>query len=146
MKIVLSFVFQMNHHFFYRSFKRQKAANLHKTSGVCSIIFVIFWPTFIQQIFLMPTKNKGAEEKTEHCNLTRKFACLWKCKFASTTLFLEAASWIFLLQKIHQMKAGQNNKYDITKTWSLVQVWFWLCKIWKNVNKKKECSLRNYSN
>ena len=41
MKIVLSFVFQMNHHFFYRSFKRQKAANLHKTSGVCNIIFVI---------------------------------------------------------------------------------------------------------
>ena len=27
--------------------------------------------------------------KTEHCNLTRKFAYLWKCKFSSANLYLE---------------------------------------------------------
>ena len=26
---------------------------------------------------------------SEHCHLTRKFVCLWKCNFSSTTLFLK---------------------------------------------------------
>ena len=67
------------------------------------------------------SKNKVADEKSEHCNLTRKFVCL--CKFSSTAdCFKKAARWIFLLQKIRQMKAGQNNKYDITNAWGVVQV------------------------
>ena len=33
--------------------------------------------------------------KSKHCNLTRKFVCLWKCKFSSATLFLEGSQLNF---------------------------------------------------
>ena len=41
----------------------------------------------------LPSKNKVADEKTEHCNLTR-----------------------------NQMRARQNRKHDLSKTRNLVQV------------------------
>ena len=45
-------------------------------------------------------------------------------KFSSATLFLEGRPLIFFLKKNRQMKVGQNNKCDITKTPGLVQVCF----------------------
>ena len=53
------------------------------------IIFVIFTSFHLTNIFVeekcswLPSKNKVADEKTDHYNLTRK------CKFSSVTLFLE---------------------------------------------------------
>jgi hypothetical protein len=44
--------------------------------------------------------------------------------FSSATLFLVGSAVnLSSPKKICQMKAGQNNKYDITKTLDLVQVW-----------------------
>jgi hypothetical protein len=60
--------------------------------------------------------------KTEHCNLTRKFVWFFKLKFSSATLSLDDIQVNFSSPKKGQMKAGQNMKYDITKTSGLVQV------------------------
>ena len=40
--------------------------------------------------------------------------------------FQKAASWIFLFQKICQIRAGHNKKYDIRKTSGLLQGWFFV--------------------
>ena len=68
-------------------------------------------------------------QTTEHCNLTRiLFVPLKMQIFISYFLF----SWIFLLQKKNrQMKAGQNNKYDITNTLGLV-----LCRFGFTLNSR----------
>ena len=61
----------------------------------------------------LPSKNKDAD----------KYLPLWTSLFSSVTLFLEGSMLNFLpLRKNHQMKAGQNNKYNITKTSGLTQV------------------------
>jgi hypothetical protein len=43
-------------------------------------------------------------------------------KFSSVPLFLEGSLLNFSSHRIRQIKAGQNNKYDNTKTSGLVQV------------------------
>ena len=90
--------------------------NLHKTSGLCNVIFVIL------TCFHLEKKNPaGCLLKTKrHTDLVVKLKCL---VFSSATLFLDGSKLIFLFQKNCLMKAGQNNKYDITKIWSLLQVW-----------------------
>jgi hypothetical protein len=50
-----------------------------------------------------PTKNKMADEKTEHYNLTRKFVC-------QSVLRRQPAEFFFV-QNFCQMKAGQNKKF-----------------------------------
>ena len=43
-------------------------------------------------------------EKIERYNLTRKFVCLWLCKFSSATLFLEGSQLNFSQQKKKEVK------------------------------------------
>ena len=56
--------------------------------------------------------------------------CLWKCKFAKFRLplcFLEGSQLNFCFsKKFRQIKAGQNNKYDITKKLKSCAVLIWL--------------------
>ena len=52
--------------------------------------------------------------KTEHRNLTRK-------SIISHFVFRRQPAEFFFSKKIRKMRAGQNNKCDITKTSSLVQ-------------------------
>ena len=69
--------------------------NLQKTWGLYNIIFVILICFHLTNFFeeekfsALPSRNKVADEKTEHCNLMKKFVCLWKCKFSSGTLLLQ---------------------------------------------------------
>ena len=51
--------------------------------------------------------------KTKHFNLTKTFACLWKWKSSSATLFLEDSQLNFSSQNICQIKAG---RYKIHST------------------------------
>ena len=63
------------------------------------IRFYILSPCWIHFDYLLtqknfcwlPSKNEVADKKTDHCNLTKKFVWLWKCKFSSATLFLEGS-------------------------------------------------------
>ena len=61
-----------------------------------------------------------ADEKTEHCNLTRKFVWPQKMQtFMSHFVFRRQPAELLISKNIRQMEAGQNNKYDITKTLGL---------------------------
>ena len=74
---------------------------------ICYFDLLSFDDCFGEEKFsALPSINEVADEKTEHCNMTRKFVCHWKCKFSSAILFLEGSQFHFFLQKIHQMKAG----------------------------------------
>ena len=64
-----------------------------------------------------------ADEKNEHCNLKRKFVCMKMQIFIGHYVFRRQSPELFFSKKIPQMKADQNNKYDITITLGLVQVW-----------------------
>ena len=83
----------------------------------CTIpkVFVIFWPALFDDFFReekfswLLSKNKVTDEKSEHCNLMRNFVCFWQIFIHHRLCFKKAARIIFLLQKIRQMKAGQNN-------------------------------------
>ena len=93
------------------------------------ISYLLFWPAFIWRIFFWKRKiqlvafyKQSGWWKFEFSE-THKFSVLelWNSFFSSATLFLEDSQLIFLLQKNCQIKKGQNNKYDITKTSGLVQ-------------------------
>ena len=92
--------------------------------SLCNIIFVIM--TCFHLPFFLDWKNSA-------CFLLKTKWLMKICYFGPASFhqplcFKKAACWIFLLQKIHQMKAGQNNKYNIKKTSGLVQLWqaiFW---------------------
>ena len=73
-------------------------SKLHKTWSLCNII-LLFWPAYIWRIFLEKKNGNGC------------FVFRWQC------------AEFFFSKIIRQMKAGQNNKYDITKASGLVQVW-----------------------
>ena len=71
----------------------------------------------------LPSKNKVADEKKMNIAIWwKKNVYLWKYKFPSTTLCLEGSQLIIFTQKYSSKKAAQNNKYDITNTWSILQV------------------------
>ena len=55
----------------------------------------------------------------------------------SATLFLEGSQLIFFSKKIRQMKAGQNNKYYITKT----KILFTMQKVKRITILKKQMNL-----
>ena len=63
-----------------------------------------------------------------HIQFLVKLQCsvlvLWAIFLSSATLFLEGSAETIVSPKIRQTKAGQNNKYNITKTLGLVQVCF----------------------
>ena len=66
-----------------------------------------------EKFSLLPSKKKVADE-----NLP-----LWTSFFLSPTLFfIRQCPEFFFYKKNRQMKAGQNNKYDITKTSGLLEV------------------------
>ena len=53
-----------------------------KLSGLFNIIIICYFDLLsfyeffvVKKIQLAPSKNKVADEKTEHCNLTRKLVC-----------------------------------------------------------------------
>ena len=104
--------------------------NRHKTSSLCNIIFVIF--TCFHLMNFLEKKNLA------DCLLKKsgwwKHNFLVKCSvlesisfFLSVTLFLDG-SWVFLIQKNCQMKAGQKkpNKFVcvniVPNEWSLVRL------------------------
>ena len=64
-------------------------SKLHKTWSLCNII-LLFWPAYIWRIFLEKKNANGC------------FVFRWQC------------AEFFFSKIIRQMKAGQNNKYDIT--------------------------------
>ena len=103
-------------------------------TSLCDIIhmYLLFWPSviwiFVEEKFgELPCIIKVADEKklvhsckTEHCNLTKKIICLWRCKFSSASLFLDFSSQKNFV-KWKQVKIN-NTYYDITKTSGLMQV------------------------
>ena len=105
-----SFELVDEYHFYLEKKIIYSQPNLHKTSGLLNIIFVIFTCFFGEEKFYwLPSKNKVADEATENCNLTRKFVCLWK--WSSATLFLEGSQLMFSSPKIIcQMNAGPLNQ------------------------------------
>ena len=58
-----------------------------------------------------------ADENLHFQKHTKLLVKLQFSVFSSATLFIkEEPAKFFFPKKIHQMKAGKNNKYDITKT------------------------------
>ena len=80
--------------------------NLRKNwSQICHFDLVtgrVFWE---EKFGALPSKNNVADEKK----------LLQSGKFSSATLFLEGSALNFSSPIFFQMRAGQNNKYDITK-------------------------------
>ena len=100
--------------------------NLHNTLGVfCNIIsyFTCFHLTnfFGEEKFSwLPSKNKVAEENfhfQRHTNFLVK--TLQSSVFLISHFFRRQPAERFFSNKIHQMKAGKNNKYCIKKTLGL---------------------------
>ena len=106
--------------------------NLQKT---WNIIFVILTCFHFMNFF--------GEKKSTRCLLKYKVAdeksSSKVAHFHLALWFKKTAHWISLHQKNRQMKAGQNYKYDITKTSGLLQVFPYILrreitKIWRNLH------------
>ena len=93
------------------SITKASSKNLNKTPGLFNIISVIMTcfhlTNFLgEEIFCaLPFRNKVTDEKTEHCNLTRKYMCLF-LKFIyseKATKFCEI--FPLLLTTVHTVKS-----------------------------------------
>ena len=95
----------------------------HITTGI--VVFELDWPAFKWQLFWENKISAGCllktnylikrSSKTKHCNLTRKFVCLLKCKFLSVTLFLGGNQLNFSSQK----KLSNECMSVIRSTWPI---------------------------
>ena len=98
----------------------------HITTGI--VVFELDWPAFKWQWFWEKKFSAGCllktnylikrSSKTKHCNLTRKFVCLLKCKFLSVNLFLEGNQLNFSSPK----KLSNECMSVIRSTWP-IQLW-----------------------
>ena len=77
-------------------------------------------------VFQWPSENM--------CRFDKKIGLPLKMQiFTNHFVFRRQPTDFFFSKKMCQMKAGQNNKYDITKTWGFVQVCFQILNIIKNL-------------
>jgi len=69
------------------------ALQLAKKVGYFDLLSIdnFFWERIILK--------KVLDEKTEHCNLTRKFVCLWECNFSSASVFRRQPAEFFFSKK-----------------------------------------------
>ena len=78
--------------------------------------YLLFWPTFNRQVFLEKKNSAGCLLKTKWLMQKLNIA-IWRENLCSSENDQQAK--IFFSKKLRQMKAGQNNKYDIAKSWNL---------------------------
>ena len=66
----------------------------------------------------LPPKNKVADEKTDHYDMTRKFVCL----ISHFVLRRQPVEFFFSKNILSNKSMSKKNKYDIKKTLDLMQV------------------------
>ena len=99
----------------FQSYTGSKRAQGLKSLN-CNIIFVVLTSFHLTFFWI------GKIQRVKTKRLMK--ICHFGAGFFLSLCFNKEVRWTFLLQKIRQIKAGQNIKYDIsTKTSGLVQIW-----------------------